>query len=159
MLVRFSRTGVLALSGLVVVILLVGFRMSSQHEAASLCARSSSDGASLDLNFEWTIFITPQGFVGPADQQQRRAIKSWLRLTPKPRVVLAGQGEGYDVVAKELGLELSTHLDMNFAMLPLAGSLLHLASTFPTEIACIVNSDIILSQSFANALAKTRKNV
>ena len=38
--------------------------------------------------FSWTVFITPQGFVGAADRRQRRAIESWLRLTVRRRRLL-----------------------------------------------------------------------
>lgn len=35
----------------------------------------------LDYGFTWSIYITPQGFVGGPARAQRRAIESWLRLT------------------------------------------------------------------------------
>lgn len=108
----------------------------------------------LDLNFEWTFFITPQDFIDEADFRQRRAIKSWQLLTPKPTVVLLGSGIGYDQVAKDLGVIVKPTLDLNFAMLPLAGSLVYEASIWPTNISCILNSDIVLTQSFANTIAK-----
>mmetsp|Transcript_21205 Transcript_21205/g.55302 ORF Transcript_21205/g.55302 Transcript_21205/m.55302 type:complete len:734 (+) Transcript_21205:388-2589(+) len=114
-----------------------------------------SNGSPFDLptNFSWTIFITPQAFVGEAEQVQRRAIMSWLRLTPRPRVVVLGIGERLEQVSAELGLEYSQELDLNLAQMPLSGSLLHHAAEYPTDVSVILNSDIILTQSFVDALA------
>ena len=53
-----------------------------------------------DYDFTWTIFITPQGFEGIHDRLQRRAIESWIRLYPRPKVVLVGKEKGYDQVAQ-----------------------------------------------------------
>ena len=69
----------------------------------------------LKYDFTWTIFITPQGFEGLPDKTQRRAIQSWLRLKPKPNVVLVGQGKGYDIIAQDFGVDLYPNLDMNFS--------------------------------------------
>ena len=158
--IRFKRVAVVISALSVAVLLFLGLP-SRWHPGTpasfSLCTREVPEV--FDRLFEWTIFITPQGFVGAAAHQQRRAILSWLRLKPRPRIVLVGRGEGYETVAAELGLELDARLDLNFAMLPLAGSLVHLASNYPTEIACIINSDIILTQSFVDAIAKTRNTV
>eukprot|EP00045_Choanoeca_perplexa_P012107 m.130774 g.130774 ORF g.130774 m.130774 type:complete len:716 (+) comp15888_c0_seq4:182-2329(+) len=107
-----------------------------------------------NYDFRWTIFITPQDFEGLPDKIQRRAIQSWQRLHPKPEIVLVGQGKGYDRVAQELGVTIYPHLDMNFAMLPLAGSLIDTAMNWPTDVSVIVNSDIILTQSLPDAIAK-----
>ena len=68
-------------------------------------------------------------------------------------------GEGYDEIAAELGLRVDPHLDLNFALMPLAGSLIRMATTVASEIVCILNSDILLTQSFADGIAKTRANV
>eukprot|EP00049_Salpingoeca_infusionum_P015209 m.292234 g.292234 ORF g.292234 m.292234 type:complete len:734 (-) comp15837_c0_seq5:572-2773(-) len=106
------------------------------------------------MDFTWSIFITPQGFVGLPSRLQRRAIESWIRLEPRPRIVLLGQGAGYEEVAKEYGLEINPHLDMNFIMMPLAGSVIDTAMQADTDISVVLNSDIILTQSFATSLAK-----
>ncbi|EDQ92757.1 uncharacterized protein MONBRDRAFT_4746 [Monosiga brevicollis MX1] len=87
---------------------------------------------------------------------QRRAIESWVKLEPKPEIVLVGYGAGYEDVAAEFGCVISRHLDMNFKMLPLAGSLVHLASEWDTDVSVIVNSDILLTQSLPDAIAKVR---
>jgi len=56
-----------------------------------------------------------------------------------------------------MGLSIGP-LDMNFVGMPLSGSLVHEASIWPTSISCILNSDIVLTQSFANAVAKINSN-
>lgn len=49
--------------------------------AASMLSALAGGGASAAGAFTWTIFITPQGFVGLPGKTQRRAIQSWVRLT------------------------------------------------------------------------------
>lgn len=108
-------------------------------------------------SFTWSIFITPIGFVGDHARIQRRAIQSWVRLHPKPRIVLVGKGEGYREVAKEFGLEINPNLDMNFVGMPLAGSVVHTAMQSHTDVSVIINSDILLTQSFPDAIARLRR--
>ena len=62
-----------------------------------------------DYDFTWTIFITPQGFEGIHDRLQRRAIESWIRLYPRPKVVLVGKEKGYDQVAQVRFACMHTH--------------------------------------------------
>lgn len=54
-------------------------------------------------DFTWSIFITPQDFVDVAARNQRRAIRSWTLLQPKPQIILLGKGVGYDDIAREFG--------------------------------------------------------
>eukprot|EP00056_Hartaetosiga_gracilis_P003090 m.59689 g.59689 ORF g.59689 m.59689 type:complete len:737 (-) comp11328_c0_seq1:26-2236(-) len=132
---------------------------SSSNMGSSRIRRQVLDttaGFYYDHDFTWSIFITPQGFSGAPKKMQTRAIESWLRLNPKPKIVLVGQGEGYEDVAEEYGLEINPHLDLNFILMPLAGSLLDVAMSADTEISVILNSDILLMQSFADGLAKVR---
>eukprot|EP00043_Microstomoeca_roanoka_P014979 m.149237 g.149237 ORF g.149237 m.149237 type:complete len:754 (-) comp16155_c1_seq1:177-2438(-) len=129
---------------------------SLQSIHRSLLRERISSQELYDYDFTWTILITPQGFTGIPARLQRRAIESWVRLHPRPRIVLVGQGEGYEEVAKEFGLEINPHLDMNFIMMPLAGSLIDTAMKQPTDVSVILNSDILLTQSFPDAVAKLR---
>eukprot|EP00040_Diaphanoeca_grandis_P002741 m.22583 g.22583 ORF g.22583 m.22583 type:complete len:761 (+) comp13861_c0_seq1:146-2428(+) len=112
--------------------------------------RKSNDVNKLD----WTIFITPQGFVGAADQQQRRAILSWQKLSPPPKIVLMGHGERYYEVAKDLGLIVNPHLDVNLVKMPLAGSLFYAATRADTDVSVIINSDVMLTQSFVDGVVR-----
>ena len=106
-----------------------------------------------ESELSWTIFITPEGFVGNARKIQTRAIESWLLLKPKPSVVLAGVGVGYEEVARKYNLQVVPGLDLNFVQMPLAGSLVDLAMHTPgADVSVIVNSDILLTQSFVAAL-------
>lgn len=54
-------------------------------------AAAAAAAQSFDLRFSWTIFVTPQGFRGPADRTQRRAIESWLRLQVSSCVLAAAR--------------------------------------------------------------------
>eukprot|EP00041_Stephanoeca_diplocostata_P009918 m.156830 g.156830 ORF g.156830 m.156830 type:complete len:742 (+) comp17950_c0_seq8:272-2497(+) len=119
--------------------------------------RDGGGEANLPPDFNWTIFITPQGFVGGPEHTQRRAIMSWLRLDPKPRVVLLGAGERYHEVADELGLEVDPRIDLNLVQMPLAGSVLHQAFNANTHVSVLMNSDILLTQSFVDAIAVANK--
>lgn len=112
--------------------------------------------AGSQLPLKWCIFVTPEGFVDQAAARQRRAIVSWLRLVPRPRVVLVGAGVGYDAIASEYGLEINSGLDMNLVQMPLAGSLIDVAmqSVPDAEVSVIVNSDVMLTQSFVHGLVK-----
>ena len=125
-------------------------QMFKDSASAPVIARS------YNLDFQWTIFVTPQGFVGSVDSQQRRAIESWQRLIPRPRIILAGRGVGFDTIAAEYGITIDPHLDLNLITLPLAGSLIKMAAGSLTDIACVLNSDILLTQTFVSAIAKIR---
>eukprot|EP00055_Hartaetosiga_balthica_P011981 m.56418 g.56418 ORF g.56418 m.56418 type:complete len:724 (-) comp7798_c0_seq3:3104-5275(-) len=169
---QMRRNTLYLVVGVVVVFLVVGVVVHHKHKlSASSVVDGNQDGYSrpkrsvetsssprsvFDYDFTWSIFITPQGFTGIPRQLQTRAIESWLRLEPKPKIILVGQGEGYDEVAKEYGLEINPNLDLNFIMMPLAGSLMDVAMKADTEISVILNSDILLTQSFTDALAKVR---
>eukprot|EP00053_Salpingoeca_punica_P009097 m.81418 g.81418 ORF g.81418 m.81418 type:complete len:764 (-) comp14876_c0_seq3:854-3145(-) len=136
-----------------------GSRMSSHGGVARSLMRGSQSPESIySYDFTWTIYITPAPFVDTNGRVQRRAIESWLRLTPKPRIIMLGQGEGYADVAAEYQLTVDPHLDLNFVMMPLAGSLLDRANGDGSDITVILNSDIILTQSFVDALAKMRSH-
>ena len=57
-------------------------------------------------------------------------------------------------MAAALGLEVDPGLDLNFVKMPLAGSLLAAATGYPTDVSVILNSDVILTQSFVDAVVK-----
>lgn len=68
-----------------------------------------------------------------------------------------GKGEGYAQIAKEFNLEIIPSLDMNFVGMPLAGSVVDTASQSDADVSVIINSDIILTQSLADAIARVNK--
>ena len=63
---------------------------------------------------------------------------------------------GYASVAHEFGLEVQPGIDMNFVGIPLSGSLVDAAMRATTEISVLINSDILLTQSMIDALARAR---
>jgi hypothetical protein len=77
-------------------------------------------------------------------------------MQPRPRIIFMGRGQGYEEVAKEFGCELDQRLDMNFVMMPLAGSMMSQAMSSTAEVSVLINSDIILTQTLPDAIAKIR---
>ncbi len=52
-----------------------------------------------------TIFSSPKKFYGQADISQRNAIKSWLNLGAGCEIIIFGDAEGSEAVAREFGLK------------------------------------------------------
>ena len=85
-----------------------------------------------------TIFTIPKAFNGHIDIIQRNAIKSWTLLEPKCQVILAGDDEGTDLAARDLGVEHIAKLTRNEAAFVTSGSA---AGLVLTTAACIAGSD------------------
>lgn len=81
-------------------------------------------------------------------------IFSSLSPQPRPEIVLLGSGAGYEEIASKYGLHLNPGVDMNFLKIPLAHSLVHAALNHPTEVAVLINSDILLTQSMVGSLRR-----
>ncbi len=50
--------------------------------------------------------------------------------------MLLGKGAGYDEVAAEFGLTIDPRIDLNFIEMPLAGSVLDVATRSTQEVCC-----------------------
>lgn len=106
------------------------------------------------VNFSLEIFSAPKPFVGPDKEINLRAIRSWLRLEPKPQVTLLGHETGYNEVVKEFDLYSHRHIDRTFLGVPLFNSMFHVANCSTATVAVIINGDIILLQDFVHALER-----
>jgi hypothetical protein len=74
-----------------------------------------------------TIFATPRAFAGEFDVIQRNAIASWIRLQPRPQVVLMGNEAGTAAVCEQLGVEHVPDVLVSELGTPFADSMLALA--------------------------------
>lgn len=106
-----------------------------------------------------TIFSTCKPFVGQDDINQRTALYSWSRIRAS-YIVLIGDEKGTREIAKEYGYawikDVQRGEDIGKASsAPLLDDLFRLGiSAADTDVVCYVNSDIILSQSFAYQILK-----
>jgi hypothetical protein len=96
-----------------------------------------------------TIFAVPKPFRGHISIIQRNAIQSWLKLQPRPEIILLGNDAGTGETAREFGLHHIPDVKLNSQGTPLLNSIFFQASqqaTYP--ILTYVNSDIILTGDF-----------
>lgn len=110
------------------------------------------DGLSIE------IFSAPKPFVGEDKENNDRAIRSWLKLTPKPKVTLLGFETGYDQAAAEFGIGIERRVDKNFLGVPLFNSMLMRANNSEEMISVIINGDILLFDDFVQTLRKVVAN-
>lgn len=104
------------------------------------------------------IFSAPKPFTGEDKANNERAIRSWLRLKPTPRVTLLGYDIGYDEAAQEFGLNIERRVDKNFLGVPLFNSMLQRANDSTAMITVIINGDILLFDDFIQTLKKVISN-
>ena len=89
------------------------------------------------------------------EHDQRNAILSWTRLTPRPDIFLFGDEEGAAEIARELGLRHFPEVARNEFGTPLIDDLFSKAEkNASTPLVGYVNSDIILTDDFSAALER-----
>lgn len=104
-----------------------------------------------------TLFSIPKPFAGLAAVQQRNAIKSWLCLSPACQIILCGDDPSVIAAASELGVESMPTVRCSEFGTPYLDSVFRQAcakARFP--LLCYVNSDIILMDSFTDAIARIK---
>lgn len=100
-----------------------------------------------------TIFTVPKPFKGHNGMIQRNAILSWLKLEPRPEIILMGDEEGMMEVAREFGLIYEPSTDRNDHGTPLINSIFERAQELATNgIIAYVNTDIIFTRNFPAAI-------
>ncbi len=100
-----------------------------------------------------TIFTLPKPFTGHSAIIQRNAIQSWLRLQPKPQVILCGQDEGIADTTREFGLQHIADIPTNNYGTPLISATFAQAQAAAhSDLVCYINCDIILLQDFISAI-------
>jgi hypothetical protein len=104
-----------------------------------------------------TIFATPKRFEGHIGVIQRNAIGSWIRLNPRPEVILFGTDAGTAEIATEFGIRHVPHVKCNEWGTPLVSDLFAQAESLTsTGALCYVNADILLLDDFMRAVARVR---
>jgi hypothetical protein len=100
-----------------------------------------------------TILSSPKAFRGHVGVIQRNAVHSWARLKPRPEIILLGKEEGTAEVARESGVTHIPEILTNEHGTPLlSDALARVTAIARTPLLCLVNSDIILLQEFADAV-------
>ncbi|MFQ5890951.1 MAG: hypothetical protein ACE5JR_13045 [Gemmatimonadota bacterium] len=102
-----------------------------------------------------TIFAVPKPFVDHIAIIQRNAIRSWMRLRPRPEIILCGDEEGMDDVRAEFGLRCIRTIERNEFGTPLLSSVFGEAQRAAThDLMCYVNADIMLMSDFGVAVRR-----
>lgn len=104
------------------------------------------------------IFSAPKPFVGSDKADNERAIRSWLRLSPKPKVTLLGYEVGYDEAAEKFGINIERRVDRNFLGVPLFNSIINRANLSQETVTVVINGDILLFNDFLQTVYKVAAN-
>lgn len=104
--------------------------------------------------FDIEIFSAPKPFIASDREVNLRAIRSWQRLVPRPKITLLGDDVGYSEVADEYGLHIRRNVDKTFLGVPLFNSMFHVANQSSATVAVIMNGDIVLLQDFVHTLKR-----
>src|SRR5712664_779088 len=100
-----------------------------------------------------TLFAVPKPFKGHFGVIQRNAISQWVRLRPKPEILLFGDEEGTVEIAQEFGLRHIPEVKRNQCGTPLLNDLFAKAHALASyNILCYVNADIMLLGDFMEAV-------
>ncbi len=102
-----------------------------------------------------TIFSAPKPFRGHIDIIQRNAIRSWMELGSQIEVLLIGDEEGMDAVAREYGLRQISDVKRNELGTPRLDSIFGRArqeARYP--ILCYLNADILLMDDLLPAVER-----
>ncbi|MDY6937867.1 MAG: glycosyltransferase [Cyanobacteriota bacterium] len=101
-----------------------------------------------------SIFTVPKPFQGHIGTIQRNAIASWTHLEPTPEILLIGDEEGTESVARELGARHLPHLERNEYGTPLLDRIFARARQDATHpILTYLNADILLTRDFTLAVS------
>ena len=100
-----------------------------------------------------TIATVPKPFKNPhINIIQRNAIQSWIRLSPRPQVILFGNDEGIGDVAKEFGILHIPEIQNEFGV-PLLSSVFSVTKKMSENpYIAYINTDIVLMNDFIEAI-------
>lgn len=108
-----------------------------------------------------TLFSIPKPFSGHIETIQRNAIQSWLKLVPRPEILLFGNDFGVAEAAKEFGVRHVSDIETNEFGTPLISDAFAKAQRESGgNILAYINADIMLLNDFIPAVnvARTRYN-
>jgi hypothetical protein len=105
-----------------------------------------------------TIFSAPKAFQGYVGIIQENAIRSWLSLRPRPKVILFGEVAAQAGVASLPGVQIVTTVETNSHGTPLISNMFSQADLLAVgDAVAFVNTDIILTQSSVEATSIAMK--
>lgn len=105
-----------------------------------------------------TIFTIPKSFKGHINVIQRNAISSWLRLEPKPEIILLGDDQGVKETAQEFGVKHIPNIKKNKFGTPLLSSAFNIVQKIAqNNILGYLNTDIILLSDFIPVIKQINK--
>jgi hypothetical protein len=105
-----------------------------------------------------TIYTTARPFVGHYAVIQRNAIQSWRLLSPDVQIILLGNDEGYQQVAREFHCEQISDVEVNEFGTPLLRSMFEKAEECASyDLCCFINADLILFEDFYHSLCAVRQ--
>jgi len=93
------------------------------------------------------LFSVPKPFIGEYDIIQRNAIKSWLQINPKPKIVLMGNEKGIKNIVSEYKLIHIKKINRNQQGTPLLNDIYLKMNKFNDRIFMYINTDIVLLNS------------
>ncbi|CAI5958179.1 unnamed protein product [Closterium sp. NIES-65] len=105
-----------------------------------------------------TIFCAPKPYLNTPEDPQRRALLSWLRLRPQPKVVLLGSDPSFDLLAQEFpgSVFVDSTIDTNFYGVPLFHAMVARAQAADTPLSMLINGDIILLSDIVPAIGRVQ---
>src|SRR6266566_9102537 len=99
-----------------------------------------------------TIFSAPKAFKGHVGIIQENAIRSWLSLRPKPKVILFCNESDTAEALRGLDVELVSDIETNAYGTPLVSSMFKQADALATtSVLAFVSADIILTRPIMDA--------
>jgi hypothetical protein len=108
----------------------------------------------------FTLFSCPKPFHGLSGITQRNAIQSWVRLDPRPEIILVGDEKGTAGTAREFKLRHIPQVACNPIGTPLVNSIFSLAQEAAThETVCYINADIILISDFVVGVRRVVREI
>jgi hypothetical protein len=103
----------------------------------------------------YTIFCVPRAWEGIYKIRQENAINSWLRLEPKPEIILCCDDEGVADAAQRFGCIHIPGIVRNAQGTPLISDIFAKCQRRAnTDLMSYINSDIIVYQNWADALLR-----
>jgi len=99
-----------------------------------------------------TIFSAPKAFKGHVGIIQENAIRSWLSLSPKPKVILFCNEAGTSETLRGLNVELVSDIETNSFGTPLVSDMFKQADKLATsDVLAFLSADIILTHRIMDA--------
>jgi hypothetical protein len=96
-----------------------------------------------------TFFTMPKAFRGHAKVVQYNAFESWVRLNPRPEIILMGKEDGMKAAALKFGCELKNIRRHKGRGVPLVNYAFRAAQMMmKTDLLCMSNPDVIFMDDF-----------